>query len=74
MISLKENFIVNEQGKKIAVIPDLETYHRLIQLLQNFDSNLTPPSTFLNTFIGIWADFIPEKESFLSKAKDGLGA
>jgi PHD/YefM family antitoxin component YafN of YafNO toxin-antitoxin module len=34
MIELKERFVVDEQGKRVAVILDIEEYNRLLEWIE----------------------------------------
>lgn len=38
MISLKERFVVDESGRRLSVLLDLETYHKLLEELEELET------------------------------------
>ena len=38
MITLKERFIVDENGKRIGVLLDIEDYHRMLEELEELEA------------------------------------
>ncbi len=39
MIELKERFVVDEQGRRVAVILDIEEYNRLLEWIADQEDN-----------------------------------
>lgn len=38
MISLKERFVVDESGRRLSVLLDLEIYHKLLEELEELET------------------------------------
>lgn len=73
MIAIKERYLTDDQGNRVAVVLDLETYHQLLDALEDREDVAAADAALAEDPVGLplndaWAEIERERASL---APDG---